>query len=87
MAVGSKSSATVAMAGTSFSTALATRRIALALLGLIDGGSQGAAPGDEDWFNATASAEDAAAQYPGATAPPKAGFGRMNAPDTGRIER
>ena len=87
LAAGSKSSSTVAMAGTSFSTALATRRIALALLGWIDGGKAGAAPGDEAWFNATAATEDAAAQHPGATAPQKAGFGRMNAPETGRIER
>ena len=87
LAAGSRSGSAVAMSGTSFSTALATRRIALALLGWIDGGRQGTAPGDEVWFDATASTEDAAAQFPAATAPAKAGFGRMNAPDTGRIER
>jgi len=87
LAAGSRSSSTVAMAGTSFSTALATRRIALALLGWIDGGKQGTAPGDEAWFDATAISEDAAASYPEATAPAKAGFGRMTAPDNGRIER
>ncbi|MEK6217425.1 MAG: hypothetical protein N2B03_09460, partial [Boseongicola sp.] len=87
LAAGSKSGSTVAMAGTSFSTALATRRIALALLGWIDGGKLGTAPGDEAWFDATATFEDASMHYPAATAPPKGGFGRMKAPDTGRIER
>ncbi len=87
LAAGSKSSSVAAMAGTSFSAGLATRRIALALLAWIDGGRQGAAPGGEAWFDAIATAEDAAAHHPAETAPEKAGFGRMAAPETGRIER
>jgi hypothetical protein len=87
LAAGSKSGSTVAMAGTSFSTALATRRIALALLSWMDSGKQGNAPGDEAWFDATAANDDADANYPATTAPPKGGFGRMKAPETGRIER
>ncbi|MBT8413655.1 MAG: hypothetical protein KJO30_04930, partial [Boseongicola sp.] len=87
IASGSKSGSTIAMEGTSFSTALATRRIALALLTWIDGGRTGPAPGDETWFRSTAQTEDAAAGFPGQTATEKAGSGRMNAPDTGRIAR
>ena len=87
LAAGSKSGSAVAMSGTSFSTALATRRIALALLGWIDSGKLGPAPGSEAWFDDKASAEDADAQFPAQTAPPKAGFGRMKAPVSGRIER
>jgi len=87
IASGSKSGSTIAMEGTSFSTALATRRIALALLDWIDGGKIGPAPGHEAWFQSLAQAEDAAAAYPGQTTPEKAGAGRMNGPDTGRIAR
>jgi len=87
IASGSKSGSTIAMEGTSFSTALATRRIALALLSWIDDGKTGPAPGDEAWFTKQASGEDAGADFPGHTTPEKAGPGRMRAPDTGRIAR
>ncbi|MGI9394938.1 MAG: hypothetical protein ACR2OY_09855 [Boseongicola sp.] len=87
LAAGSKSGSAVAMAGTSFSTALATRRIAMAILDWIDSGRIGPAPGDENWFDTVASSEDAAAQHPNAIAPAKGGFGRMTEPETGRIER
>ncbi|MGI9388575.1 MAG: hypothetical protein ACR2O1_00840 [Boseongicola sp.] len=87
LAAGSKSGSSIAMAGTSFSTALATRRIAMAILEWIDGGRIGTAPGDENWFDTIASNEDAAAQHPNAIAPAKGGFGRMEEPETGRIER
>ncbi len=85
LASGSKSGSTMTMEGTSFSTALATRRIALALLNWIDGGKTGPAPGDEAWFNALAVAEDTG--YPGQTMPEKAGYGRLDGPDTGRMPR
>ncbi|MDD9923604.1 MAG: S8 family serine peptidase [Boseongicola sp.] len=84
---GSKSGSVIAMAGTSFSTALATRRIALELLNWIDNGRVGNAPGDEAWFAQITPNEDQNAQWPGATEPAKAGFGRMDGPETGRIAR
>jgi hypothetical protein len=87
LAAGSKSGSAAAFQGTSFSTALATRRIALAFLDWIDGGQQGDAPGTEAWFDAQATADEAAADWPGRTMPEKAGFGRLTAPATGRLQR
>ena len=75
------------MQGTSFSTALATRSVALAMLDWIDGGRRGDAPGAEDWFQAEAVTDEAARSWPGRVAPVKAGFGRMKAPATGRPAR
>ena len=69
------------MGGTSFSTALATRAVALAMLEWIDNGKTGPAPGTEDWFQARA------ANWPGETLPEKGGFGRLTAPATGRLAR
>lgn len=87
LAAGSKSGSAAAMQGTSFSTALATRSVALAMLDWIDGGRRGDAPGAEDWFQAEAVTDEAARSWPGRVTPVKAGFGRMKAPATGRPAR
>ncbi len=87
MAAGSKSGSAYTMVGTSFSTALATRRIALELLDWVKKGRRGTPPGDEAWVQNTAASEDSTAAYPGQTKRKKAGGGRMNGVDTGRIPR
>lgn len=87
LAAGSKSGSAALMSGTSFSTALATRAVSQAMLGWIDGGRSGTAPGDESWFQSRVSADEASAGWPGGTVPEKAGYGRMTAPSTGRIRR
>ena len=75
------------MEGTSFSTALATRAVALAMLDWIDGGRVGDAPGTEAWFQARVTVEETAAGWPGKVEPAKAGFGRMAAVPHGRMAR
>lgn len=75
------------MSGTSFSTALASRAVALAMLEWIDGGKVGPAPGTENWFRTRAATDEAAAHWPGETLPEKGGFGRLTAPVTGRLAR
>ncbi len=87
MAAGSKSGSAYTMVGTSFSTALATRRIALELLKWVKGGRVGAPPGDEAWMRSLAKNENDAAGYPGRTKRRKAGRGRMKGVNTGRIAR
>ncbi len=87
MAAGSKSGSAALMSGTSFSTALATRAVSQAMLDWIDQGSQGEAPGTEQWFQMQAEAEEDAANWPGVTVPEKGGWGRMKAPSTGRMPR
>ncbi len=87
LSAGSKSGSAVAMQGTSFSTALATRRVALAMLDWLDDGRSGEAPGSETWFETAALADEATAAWPGQTVPEKAGFGRLAAPASGRMER
>ncbi|MEM9970090.1 MAG: S8 family serine peptidase [Pseudomonadota bacterium] len=88
MAAGSKSGSAYTMVGTSFSCALATRRIALALVDWVkDGGTATPVPGSEAWMDAITTAEDAAADWPGRTRRRKAGSGRMAGADTGRIAR
>lgn len=87
MAAGSKSGTAAVMGGTSFSTALATRSVALAMLDWIDSGKVGVAPGTETWFQAKATADETSAQWPGRTVPEKAGFGRLTAPASGRPAR
>ena len=87
MAAGSKSGSAALMSGTSFSTALATRAVSQAMLGWIDGGRTGTAPGTEEWFETKALADEASAGWPAETVKEKAGFGRMIPPTTGRIQR
>ena len=87
MAAGSKSGSSYTMVGTSFSTALATRRIALDLLAWVSAGRSDPEPGTEAWMTDKAQTEDAAANYPGKTKRRKAGGGRMDGVDTGRIAR
>lgn len=87
LAAGSRSGSAVAMQGTSFSTALATRTVSLALLDWIDNARPGEAPGSRDWFEAQASTDESEASWPGKTASSKAGFGRLKAPVRGRVER
>lgn len=84
LGAGSKSGSTTAMAGTSFSTGLATRAVALAMLDWLEDKTK-PVPGDEDWF--ASEAAKTVGQFPGQTVPEKAGAGRMFAPSTGRIER
>ncbi|NNE87355.1 MAG: S8 family serine peptidase [Silicimonas sp.] len=84
MGAGSKSGSATAMAGTSFSTGLATRAVALAMLDWLDDKTK-PVPGDEPWF--AAQAAKTAGQFPGQTVKKKAGAGRLFAPDTGRVER
>lgn len=87
IAAGSKSGSATAMQGTSFSTALATRRIALAMLDWIDGGKQGEAPGSEAWFLQQTVQDETAGDWPGQVESVKAGFGRMFSPERGRVDR
>lgn len=87
MSAGSKSGSAALMAGTSFSTALATRAVSQAMLSWMDQGRQGDAPGTEDWFRQQADAEEAVMNWPGGTVPEKGGFGRINGPTTGRMPR
>lgn len=87
LAAGSRSGSAAAMEGTSFSTALATRRVALAMLEWIDGNRTGEAPGTEAWFQTRAATDEASSGWPGRTAEVKAGFGRLAAPATGRLAR
>lgn len=87
LAAGSRSGSAAAMQGTSFSTALATRAVALAMLDWIDGGRVGEAPGSEDWFRARSGSDETAAGWPGRTATVKAGFGRLAPPPRGRALR
>jgi hypothetical protein len=83
MAAGSKSNSTALMSGTSFSTGLATRAVSQAMLVWISNGKQGEAPGTEAWFKARVDEDEAAKAWPGDTVPEKAGYGRMDRPDTG----
>ena len=87
LAAGSKSGSAAAMQGTSFSTALATRAVALALLDWIDIGRTGEAPGSDAWFRNRAAADERRVAWPGQTEPEKAGAGRILAPATGRMAR
>lgn len=87
LAAGSRSGSAAAMQGTSFSTALATRAVALAMLDWIDGGKVGDPPGTEDWFQARATVEETAAAWPGKVQPAKGGYGRMAAVPRGRLAR
>ncbi len=87
MAAGSRSGSAAVMQGTSFSTALATRRIALAMLEWIDMGCVGEAPGSEAWFQAMAMQDELSLGYPGKVMAEKAGAGRLAAPATGRMQR
>ncbi len=87
MAAGSRSGSAAVMQGTSFSTALATRRIALAMLEWIDTGCVGEAPGSETWFQAMAMQDELSLGYPGKVMAEKAGAGRLAAPATGRMPR
>ena len=82
---GSKSGSTTAMAGTSFSTGLATRAVALAMLGWLKSTPRVNAPGDEAWFQTEA--QKTTGYFPGMLDSQKAGSGRMFAPATGRIAR
>lgn len=90
MGAGSKSGSATAMAGTSFSTGLATRAVALAMLDWLKAKEEKkkpipAVPGDELWFQAEA--QKTAGHFPGRVDPQKAGSGRMFAPSTGRVAR
>ncbi|MEO0945174.1 MAG: hypothetical protein AAFY06_10080 [Pseudomonadota bacterium] len=87
MAAGSRSGSAALLAGTSFSTALATRAVSQAMLDWIAKGRKGTAPGTEEWFKAEAAVGEAAESWPHPTVPEKAGYGRMLAPETGRLPR
>jgi hypothetical protein len=89
MAAGSKSGSAALMSGTSFSTALATRAVSQAMLTWLDRPDRTFedAPGTEAWFAEKAAADEAHANWPGATVAEKAGAGRVAAPGTGRIPR
>ncbi|MEM8802108.1 MAG: S8 family serine peptidase [Pseudomonadota bacterium] len=87
MAAGSRSGSAALLAGTSFSTALATRAVSQAMLDWIAKGRKGTAPGTEEWFKAEAAVGEAAKSWPHPTVPKKAGYGRMLAPETGRLPR
>ncbi len=87
MAAGSRSGSAALMAGTSFSTALATRAVSQAMLAWMDNGRQGDAPGTEDWFQDRVLNDETNSAWPHPTMPEKAGFGRMDGPQTGRLPR
>jgi len=89
MAAGSKSGSAALMGGTSFSTALATRAVSQAMLAWLDRPNRKYedAPGTEEWFADKAAADEAHANWPGATVAEKAGAGRVEPPATGRLPR
>ena len=87
LGAGSKSGSAAVMQGTSFSTALATRMVAMALLDWLDGGRKSDAPGSEGWFLKQAVAEEAEADWHGRVSAIKGGFGRLPAPPRGRLPR
>ena len=87
MGAGSKSGSAALMSGTSFSTALATRAISQAMLTWMDGDRKKEAPGTEKWFKDKAEDDEDHADWPGNTVPEKAGWGRVKAPQTGRLSR
>ncbi len=87
MAAGSRSGSAALMAGTSFSTALATRAVSQAMLGWMDGGRKGEVPGSEQWFADHAGHDEGTQNWPGDTCPEKAGAGRMVGSQTGRQPR
>jgi hypothetical protein len=67
------------MQGTSFSTAMATRRVALALLDWIDGGrpEDGTGIGTAAWLKTLAEQEEQAQRFAGKIVPEKSGAGRL----------
>jgi hypothetical protein len=79
LGAGSKSGSVVAMQGTSFSTAMATRRVALALLDWIDGGrpEDGTGIGTAAWLKTLAEQEEQAQRFAGKIVPEKSGAGRL----------
>lgn len=87
LGAGSRSGSAVAMQGTSFSTALAARAVALSMLEWIDGGRVGEPPGSERWFEDRTRGDETTAGWPGTTEPVKAGFGRVTSGARGRSER
>ncbi len=89
MAAGSRSGTAALMAGTSFSTALATRAVSQAMLRWLDTpiAERGEAPGTEEWFRQRVENDEAGRNWPGDTTTEKAGFGRMDGPETGRQPR
>lgn len=87
LAAGSRSGSAALMSGTSFSTALATRAVSQAMLTWMDDGRNGEAPGTEAWFEARVQNDETNANWPHPTMPEKAGFGRMDGPQTGRLPR
>jgi hypothetical protein len=89
MAAGTKSGSAALMSGTSFSTALATRAVSQAMLAWLDRPDRTLkdAPGSEDWFRERVEADEEQSRWPGSTVPEKAGWGRMQAPGTGRLRR
>ena len=89
MAAGSRSGTAALMAGTSFSTALATRAVSQAMLTWLDtpADERGDAPGTEAWFAARTATDEANRNWPHDTVAEKAGAGRMDGPDTGRQPR
>lgn len=85
---GSRSGSALALQGTSMATALATRRIAQALLGWhASGASARTVTGSPAWIARLAAAAEASAGHPGRIAAPKSGAGRLAAPDIARIPR
>lgn len=85
---GSQSGSALAIAGTSVATALATRRIAWALLGWhACGGSATSDTGNAAWLAKLAATAEASAGFPGRITAAKSGAGRIPAPETHRIGR
>ena len=98
LGAGSKSGSVTAMSGTSFSTGLATRAVALDLLDWLDPPlpNPGPAPdpkpipGTEEWFTELAKRDEGPPddrRFPGQVVKEKAGAGRILSPPTGRIAR
>ena len=87
MAAGSRSGSAALMAGTSFSTALATRAVSQAILRWLDDGAERDAPGGEAWFANGAENDEVTQNWPVAGCPEKVGAGRRVGPPTGRLPR
>ncbi len=88
LGAGAKSGSVVAFQGTSFATALATRTVALDLLGWRrDQPDHAAGPGSAAWLAASATLHEMGQPFAGVASFAKIGAGRLKAPASDRIAR
>lgn len=88
LAAGAKSGSVLAMQGTSFATALATRMVAVDLLDWSRTAADSVlGAGSAAWMERVATLHEASGSFPGDAAPAKIGAGRLPAPALDRIPR